>query len=192
LPNYDFQCAMHGVFEAMSRVAMAGVSSGASVDPWGLQRAINGQRCRCGKPAQAMCCVDCFGGWCGAMLCGQCSCLQHGGLGAKPIPSGVESVACPKCGEPAPVVWLRAPAMRKPGYEAIRYAGNDIPCESIEKALAEPEVDPDAGFWDDKDFGAEFVDALDRNTGRWHAGEWPPVELTPQEITTLKEGVAKG
>jgi len=106
--------------------------------------------------------------------------------------TGVESVQCPKCGELAPVVWLRSPAMRKPGYEAIRFAGNDIPVESIEKALAEPAPDDDAGFWDDPKFGGEFVDALDRNTGRWHAGDLPPVELTASELTTLKEGVAKG
>lgn len=128
MPNYDFQCARDGVFEAMSA----------------------------------------FSG------------------------TGVESVDCPKCGELAPVVWLRSPAMRKPGYEAIRFGGRNIPVESFEKQLAQPEVDDDAGFWDKPDFGAEFTDALDRNTGRWHAGELPPVELSAQDLTTLKEGVAGG
>lgn len=128
MPQYDFHCAAHGVFEAMSRANAA----------------------------------------------------------------GVESVHCPRCGELAPIVWRNSPAMRMPGIPAIRFAGNDIPVESIEKALAEPEPDPDAGFWDDPGFDGEFIDALDRNTGRWHAGELPPVQLSESEIATLKEGVAKG
>lgn len=129
MPNYDFHCARHGIFEAMS-----------SADN-----------------------------------------------------NGVASVICPKCGELAPVIWRRSPAMRDSGIPAIRFAGHDVPCEVMERKMAEPETDENAGFWDKPDFGAEFVDALDRNTGRWHAGDLPPVELSAQDLTTLKEGVgAKG
>lgn len=125
MPNYDFHCARHGIFEAMS-------SAGNN---------------------------------------------------------GVESVVCPKCGELAPVIWRRSPSIRKPGIAAVRFGGHDIPEEVIEQRLAEKAPDEDAGFWDDSNFGADFSDALDRNIGRFHAGDLPPA-ITDEQMTTLQKGVA--
>jgi hypothetical protein len=128
LPNYDFQCAAHGVFEATSQA----------------------------------------------------------------VARGVESVPCPRCGELAPVVWRRSPAMRKPGYEAIRFAGNDIPVESIEKALAQPEPDDELPMFSERGFEDNLMATIDEKTQKWFAGTLPPIELSENEIKTLKEGVAKG
>ena len=128
MPNYDFHCAAHGIFEAMS--------------------SFDGEK--------------------------------------------VASVGCPKCGELAPVIWRRSPAMRPAGVLAVQVGGRAVPAEVVERELSAPEPDEDAGFWDSPEFGTEFVDALDRNTGRWHAGELPPIQMSESELKTLKEGVTNG
>lgn len=121
-------------------------------------------------------------------------CAAHGdfeSMSQYSEPNGVESRPCPKCGESAPMVWRRAPAMRKLGYEAVHFGGRNIPVESIEKALDQPKVDDDAGFWDEPSFEKEFFDVRDQKAAQWFAGDLPPDQLTPQEIETLKEGVGK-
>jgi putative FmdB family regulatory protein len=128
VPNYDFHCARHGIFEAMS-----------SADD-----------------------------------------------------NGVASVVCPRCGELAPVIWRRSPAMRKQGYEAIRFGGHDIPCESIEKQLAEPDQDDELPMFSESGFDDGLMATLDKNTQKWFGGTLPPVveQMSGAELDTLRAGLA--
>lgn len=104
----------------------------------------------------------------------------------------VQSVQCPKCGELAPVIWRRSPAMRKPGYEAIRFGGRNVPVESFERQLAQPEADDELPMFSESGFEDGLMSTLDKNTQKWFGGTLPPVELSTQEMATLKEGVAGG
>lgn len=101
----------------------------------------------------------------------------------------VQSVPCPKCGELAPVVWRRSPAMRKPGIPGVRFGGHTYSEELVEQKLAEKPADDDAGFWDDPGFEADYYDKRDQKTAQYFAGELPPI-LTDEQMTTLKQSVA--
>lgn len=123
MPMYDFQCATHGTFEAMSRST----------------------------------------------------------------PNGVESVRCPRCGELAPIVWRRSPAMRNDGVEAVIVGGKPVPMERIERELADRDETPD--FWDEPGFEKEWLDKRDEKVGKWMHGDLPPMELTDAEIAVVKDGM---
>lgn len=82
--------------------------------------------------------------------------------------------------------------MRKPGYEAIRFGGHDIPVESIEKALALPEPDDELPMFSEKGFEEGLMDTIDKKTCQWFAGTLPPIELSESEMKTLRESVPKG
>lgn len=121
-------------------------------------------------------------------------CALHGPFEAmsESFGAGVQSVACPQCGELAPQVWLRSPAMRGDGVPAIQFGGRVITEEQLEQQLdAKPEK---MLAWYDKPGAREkFNAALERNAALSDAGNLPTPEqkFTEQQMTVLKEGLEK-
>lgn len=113
MPNYDFQCATHGIFEAMSR----------------------------------------------------------------PLHPGVESQQCPRCGEMAPQVWRRAPAVKNDDIHATRVGGRTFTTDAIEAALAAPDTSDDDSdaFYNQPGFEERFLDTLNEKANLAAYGELPPV-----------------
>lgn len=121
-------------------------------------------------------------------------CALHGYFEAmsESFGAGVQSVPCPHCGELAPQIWLRPPAMRGDGIPAIKFGNRIVTEEQLEREL-DAKPDKAVGWYDKPGARERFDAALERNAALADAGNLPGIEqkFTPKQLTVLKEGLEK-